>query len=131
MADSEFGPEYVTGSQISSRSKRLRSLVAESSIGTCFFLEKDGNGSELGAGDTAKPDPAYMSHFPVIGDLRSTIRICLGTISGSGPSRSVPATTIPSFLRNGAVSVVLILESSDSPRRKIVTFSITRPLLLP
>ena len=37
------------------------SRVAESSIEVCFFFENDGKGSELGAGETAKPDPAYMA----------------------------------------------------------------------
>jgi hypothetical protein len=103
--------------------------VAESSIETCFFFEKDGKGSELGAGDTAKADPAYISHFPFTGDLRSTILICFETTLGSGPNRSVLATTksppFPCSFFKDAVSLLLIFVSSDSPLRKIVTFSIT------
>ncbi|KAJ6771058.1 hypothetical protein OIU74_017491 [Salix koriyanagi] len=90
-------PKMLFGSQNSSRSKRLRSLVAASSVGTCFFFEKDGKGSELGAGDTAKADPAYTSHFPFTGHRR--FLICFEKRLGD--------------------------DSSDSPRRKAVTFSTT------
>ena len=99
---------------------------------TCFFLENDGTGRELGDGDIENADPAYMSGRTVIAtacgggvrrnDFRSFIRICFGpTISGlSGPSLSVVPATIgssspPSFF------ALLIFESSDSPRLKIVT----------
>jgi hypothetical protein len=68
---------------------RLRSLVAESLTitETCFFFENNGNGKELGSGDIAKADPAYMSHFSAIRgeSLRSTTRIHFGTISGIHP----------------------------------------------
>jgi hypothetical protein len=112
--------------------------VAESSTERCFFFENNGKGSELGGGDTEKADPAYISQFPATGDLRSTILICFETVLGSGPNLSVLVTTksppFPcSFFEEtvaDAVSLLLIFESSDSPRRKIVTFSITLLLLL-
>uniref|UniRef100_A0A0A0K9L3 Uncharacterized protein n=1 Tax=Cucumis sativus TaxID=3659 RepID=A0A0A0K9L3_CUCSA len=91
---------------------------------TCFFFENDGNGRELGDGDIENADPAYTSAFPAIGLRTSTIRICFATVSGAGPNLSVPHTTIlsPSFFR----ASLLIFESRDSPRLKIVTFSITK-----
>jgi hypothetical protein len=68
---------------------RLRSLVAESLTitETCFFFENNGNGKELGSGDIAKANPAYMSHFSAIRgeSLRSTTQIHFGTISGIHP----------------------------------------------
>lgn len=72
---------------------------------TCFFLEKEGRGRELGSGDTANADPAYMSAYTV--DLTSR-RPCFG---------------LTSFLDG---TPLLSLESSDSPRRRMVTFSMTR-----
>ncbi|GAV63364.1 hypothetical protein CFOL_v3_06882, partial [Cephalotus follicularis] len=51
----------------SRRNKRLRSRVAESSKEICFFLENDGNGTELGSGETTNADPAYTSRFSVAG----------------------------------------------------------------
>lgn len=97
----------------------------------CFFFENDGRGRELGSGETANADPAYTSHLlaaaAAAGDLRSTIRTCFGTISGSGPSRCVPSQTTRSLDDAAAEIWLLIFESSDSPRRRIVTFSITRP----
>ncbi len=93
--------------------------MAESSKETSFFFEKDGRGSELGSGETANADPAYMSHLPhATGDLNPAARTCClgGWLSP------------PSFLEPASF---FSFESSDSPRRRIITFSMTRPVLLP
>ncbi|KAJ6313573.1 hypothetical protein OIU77_014958 [Salix suchowensis] len=112
-------PKMLFGPQNSSRSKRLRSLVAASSVGTCFFFENDGKGSEFGAGDTAKADPAYTSHFPFTGHRR--FLICFENVLGCGPNRAVLVTTkSPPF-----PCPFFKDDSSDSPRRKAVTFSTT------
>ena len=81
------------------------SLVAESSttFEACFLLKNDGRGRALGDGDIENADPAYTSGRStedddaggerVATDLSSPIRICFGTIRGSGPNLSVPQTT--------------------------------------
>lgn len=67
----------------SSRSSRLRSLVAESSTKTIAgddndLLEKLGSGSDVGDGEIANPAPAYTS--------ATLSRSSLGIMSGSGPN---------------------------------------------
>ena len=52
------------------------------SAATKFFVKKPGKGRELGGGESTKADPAKKNSAMFF-------FICFGTISGSGPNRSV------------------------------------------
>lgn len=90
--------------------------MAKSSKGTTFFFENEGRGSALGSGETAKADPAYKSHLVIIVDRASDACSCF-------------ASGLPLSFFMG--SSLLIFESSDAPRRRTVTFSITASPILP
>ncbi|MFS7996786.1 hypothetical protein Hanom_Chr12g01133911 [Helianthus anomalus] len=66
---------------------RLKSVVG-SSLTPKFLLKKPGNGRELGGGESTKAEPAK----------KNSPFICFGTISGSGPNRSVEERAKSSIL---------------------------------
>ncbi|CAL9103871.1 unnamed protein product, partial [Musa acuminata var. zebrina] len=120
----------------SSRSNRLRSLVAEQSTTAAatdpsFFLEKVGSGSARGDGERTNPDPAYTSSgSPAAASAAGTSSgTSLGIIPGSGPGPSRPVTNTagpqPPVPATGS-PFVAFSASSDSPRRRIATCPTTR-----